>query len=213
MLKRTIIPLFIGLCVWSGPLLGQYTASDSIIPEEYQDMAVGESRDVPCDGWLNTKAFDYQPVVHQGHFFWSQWKAELASRPLPAWAWYYAYPNPDPVSEDERAIWEGAKIQVHCWVYRSSWLIQHHRDIVARLGNVVANCDRSGGGEALWAETYDPYMSDAPQSFTTGDCDGDTGGGGGGGGGDCTWVWVEIQISGDGQTWDTLWSGYACETQ
>ncbi|HZG44091.1 MAG TPA: hypothetical protein VEY93_14180 [Longimicrobium sp.] len=176
-------------------------------------MAEGEYRDVPCDSRLNN-AFDYQPVVHEGHYFWSQWHSDLATRPLPAWAWYRAYPNPDPVSDDERAIWKSAKIYVHCWVYRSSYFIQHHRDIVGRSGNVVANCDRTGPAQPLWAQTYDPYMADAPEALIVEECDGYGGGGGDGSGSGRGCTWVEIEISYDGGlTWSLLWSGYACNAQ
>lgn len=212
MLKRIVYPIILGFCVWAEPLSGQYTAGDSIIPVELRDMVEGESRDVPCPSRLNN-AFGYQAVAHQGHFFWSQWHSDLTNYPLPSYNWYHAYPNRDPVSDDERAIWKNARIQVHCWVYKAYWLMQWHYDIVARSGSVEANCDRSGGGEALWAEAYDPYAADAPRSLATEDCDGDDSSGGGGGK-DCTWVYADIQISyNGGRTWDTLWSGYACQTQ
>lgn len=210
MIKIVAASLFLCLSAYTSPLLGQYSSGDTIIAPEFQEMVEGESRDIPCPRWLNDEVFDYQPVEHEGHRFWSEWKSESLAYPLPSLNWYFAYPDPDPVSDDERAIWRNARVRVRCWVYRAHWLLRTHYHVVERSGSVVANCDRTGGGEMLWADSYDPYVSGAPQSFTSEDC----GRHGGGGGADCTWVYTEIEISyNGGQRWDMLWSGYACQTQ
>lgn len=185
----------------------------------YDDMVVGESRDVPCPANLNSYfKEDRSPVEFKEHDFISSWRSVIWHFPLPSHNWYEATPSRDVVSVTGDATWQDARIQVHCWVYRSSWVIVHHYHHIASSGRLV--CPDPNRALGMWDEQFDPYAPDEVQTLGLSDdvqtlglyCEEDGGGGGGGSNGTCTPM--EIQVSYDGgRTWTTVYKGNVCEAQ
>lgn len=128
----------------------------------------------------------------------SVWFAFSPDRPLPSKTWYYANPDRDIISTDNTAIWKWAEIKVHCWIYKSMYVMIRHYDPIDFGGypSLIPSDPGSGGcgGEYVtsispvgtWGsphlsyettdEYYDPYD---PGCGGSGD-----GGGGAGGDGD-----------------------------
>jgi hypothetical protein len=154
-------------------------------------MAVGEFRDVPCEYSYAPSFYSYYGVEFEDQMFMSVWVSERSDFPLPAWNWYYAYPMQTVVSNNGKYRWENAKIQVHCWVYRSLYGITHHRDHVASLGRLVELCEDDW--EEIEIEAYEDDGT-APNSTVSTTC-GDAGGGGPGGDpGGSTWRCYTVTI-------------------
>jgi hypothetical protein len=146
----------------------------------YEDMAVGESRDVPCEYSFGSSFYSPYGVEFESQWFKSEWRSKRSDFPLPSWNWYYAYPTQTLVSGNGKYRWENAEIQVHCWVYRSLYGITIHRDHVASLGRLVELCEDDW--ERIDIEAYDDGGT-VPNSAPLSTCGGDGGGSGGGGGG------------------------------
>lgn len=187
MLRRFLFPLLLPLYVIPCGARSQSTSYEtSVEGSGYEDMAVGESRDVPCEYSFGPKFYSYYGVEFEGQMFRSaEWRSKRSDFPLPAWNWYYAYPLQTLVSNNEKYRWENAEIQVHCWVYRSLYGITIHRDHVASLGRLVELCEDDW--ERIEIEAHDGGGT-APNLTSSTTCDGDDDGdGGGGGGGGSTW--------------------------
>lgn len=119
--------------------------------------------------------------------FLSDWRSKRSDFPLPSWNWYYALPNRNPISDDRKARWNNAEIQVHCWVYRAMYLLQHHRDVVAGAGQLVELCEEDR--DIIDIEAYDDGGT-APGSTPLSTCSG----GGGGGDGGSVWTCYTVTI-------------------
>jgi hypothetical protein len=158
----------------------------------YENLAEG-AYDVPCEYGYSGRFQQYYGVEFEDYMFMTDWRSKRSDFPLPAWNWYYAIPMRDVVSNDGKARWENAEIQVHCWIYRAMYMLQHHRDIVAAAGQLVELCEDDwrldvrreegyddGDGSRLGSSRYDPYASRwGADDF----CSDDNDGGGGGAGG------------------------------
>jgi hypothetical protein len=155
------------------------TYETSVEGSGYEDMPVGESRDVPCEYSYAPTFYSHYGVEFEGQMFTSEWRSRRSDFPLPAWNWYYAYPMQTVASNNGKYRWEDAEIQVHCWVHRSLYGITIHRDHVASLGRLVVLC------EGDWEEEIEIQAYTTPSPTTLSMCggDGDDDGGGGGGGG------------------------------
>ncbi len=198
MLRRILLALLLVIPViphGTHAQTGSYETS--VEGSGYEDMYVGEFRDVPCEYSFSARFYSYYGVEFEGQMFMTQWRSKLGldRAPLPSWNWYYAYPMRTVVSNNGKYRWEDAEIQVHCWVYRAMYVITHHRDHVASLGRLVELCegdwkrdvrredgyyDDGDDGSRLGSSKYDPYSS---SWGVTDFCADDNDGGGGGAGG------------------------------
>jgi hypothetical protein len=184
MLRGILASLLIGLAIFPHGALAQTTVHDtSVEGSGYEDMAIGESRDVPCPYGLSATVDGHYGVPFGNYMFMSEWQSKRRDFPLPAWNWYHAVPNRSPISNDRKARWDNAEIQVHCWVYRAMYMIQRHYDVVAGSGSLVELCEDDW--ERRDIEAYDDG-STVPGSTPLSTCGGD----GGGGGGDEGSVWT-----------------------
>lgn len=174
MLRRSLLTLLLALHI----LPHGASAQDSYGAGVYEDMAEGESRDVPCEYSFAPSFYSPYGVEYEGQWFRSEWRSKRSDFPLPSWNWYYAYPTKTVVSGNGKYRWENAEIQVHCWVYRSLYGITIHRDHVASLGQLVELCEDDW--ERIDIESYDDAGT-VPAALPT--CSGDGAGGGVGGGG------------------------------
>jgi hypothetical protein len=190
MLRRILLALLLLLHVLPHGARAQtvtYTYETSVEGSGYEDMAAGESRDVPCEYSFAPTFYSYYGVEFEGQMFSSEWRSKRSDFPLPAWNWYYAYPARTVVSNNGDYRWENAEIQVHCWVYRSLYGITIHRDHVASLGRLVELCEGEWDDrERIEIQGHDDGVT-APTSALSTTCGGDEGGGGGGGGGGSMW--------------------------
>lgn len=178
--RGILIPLLTGLLVLPHGTLAQTALYETdIAGSGYEDMAVGESRDVACEYGFSRNFAGHTGVPFEGYMFLSDWRSKRSDFPLPSWNWYYALPDRNPVSEDRKARWNNAEIQVHCWIYRAMYLLHHHRDVVAGAGQLVELCEEDR--ERIDIEAYDDGGT-VSNSATLSTCSGDGGGGGGGGG-------------------------------
>jgi hypothetical protein len=179
MLRKILITLLLALPALAHEARAQSTSYEtSVEASGYEDMAVGESRDVPCDYSYGPSFYSYYGVEFEDQMFTSEWRSKRSDFPLPAWNWYYAYPVQTVVSNNGKYRWENAEIQVHCWVYRSLYGITIHRDHVASLGHLVELCEND------WEEEIEMQAhDDGSTTLSTCTGDGDDGGGGGAGGG------------------------------
>jgi len=199
MLRRlhlTALLLFIPVHPY-GTLAQTATYETDVFGSGYEDMAEGESRDVPCEYSLSPAVFEHYGVEFKGHMFLSEWRSIRSDFPLPSWNWYYALPNRNPISNDGKARWEDAQIQVHCWVYRVMYVIRHHRHHVASLGRLVELCEVDWEEDDDWEEIEVQASGDggtAPNFTSSTICNGDGGGGGGGGDGGSTWRCYTVTI-------------------
>jgi hypothetical protein len=175
MLRRILLTLLLVLCVLPHGARAQSSTYTSVEPA-YDDLAVGESRDVPCEYSYGPSFYSYYGVEFEGQMFMSEWRSKRSDFPLPAWNWYYAVPMQTIVSNNGKYRWENAEIQVHCWVSRSLYGITHHRDHVASLGRLVELCEGDWDDD----DREEIYMQDGGSTLST-TCGGDGGGGGGGG--------------------------------
>lgn len=160
-----------------------YTYETSVAGSGYEDMAVGESRDVPCEYSFAPTFYSYSGVEFEGQTFSSEWRSKRSDFPLPAWNWYYAVPTQTVVSNSGKYRWENAEIQVHCWVYRALYVLTHHRDHVASLGRLVELCEGDWDDRDLDEIENRAGGGTVPNPALSTSCGGDGGGGGGGGGG------------------------------
>jgi hypothetical protein len=211
MLRTILFALVIPLPVLPHGAHAQSTYETSVQGSGYEDMAVGEFRDVPCEYSYAPSFYSYYGVEFEGQMFRSEWRSKRSNFPLPAWNWYYAYPMHTVVSNNGKYRWENAEIQVHCWVYRSLYVFTIHRDHVASLGELVELCegdwrvdarredeyDDGDGSSRLGSSRYDPY---ARSGGTTKFCAEDNDGGGGGTGG--TQYYPGDYTGGETVTWD-----------
>lgn len=187
MLRGILLALLWTICVYSDEARAQGTYTTST-EGSYEDMAVGESRDVPCEYSFGPSFYSPFGVEFEGQWFKSEWRSKRSDFPLPAWNWYYAYPASTVISGNGKYRWENAEIQVHCWVYRSLYGITIHRDHVASLGRLVELCEDDW--ERIDIETY-AAGGPVPHSATLSTCGGGGGGGGGGSVGRCYIVTIE----------------------
>lgn len=165
MLRKSLIALLIALPVLPHGTRAQSTSYEtSVEGSGYEDMAVGEFRDVPCEYSYGPSFYSYYGIEFEDQMFMSQWisKVGLDKAPLPSWNWYYAYPMQTVVSNNSKYRWEDAEIQVHCWVYRALYVIMHHRDHVASLGRLVELCEDDW--EEIESRAYDDGVT-APSSM------------------------------------------------
>lgn len=179
MLRGILLALFLALSVLSHGAQAQNNYGSSVESLGYEDMAVGESRDVPCEYSFAPSFYSPYGVEFEGQWFKSEWRSKRSDFPLPAWNWYYASPTQTVVSSNAKYRWENAEIQVHCWIYRAFYILQHHRDVVAGTGRLVELCEDDW--ERIDIEAYDDGGT-VPNSAPLSPCSGDGGGGGGGGG-------------------------------
>lgn len=191
--RGILLALLLALLVLPHGARAQSTSYEtSLEGSGYEDMAVGESRDVPCEYSYAPSFYSYYGVEFEGQMFRSEWRSKRSDFPLPAWNWYYAYPNSTVVSNHGTHRWENAEIQVHCWVYRAMYVITHHRDHVASLGRLEEIC-----GEDNWEEiemqAYDDGGSGSNSTVST-TCSGDGGGDPGRGPGGSTWRCYTVTI-------------------
>jgi hypothetical protein len=195
MSRRLCVALFLALPVLSHRVQAQTsTYETSVAGSGYEDMADGETRDVPCEYTYYRHFAGHSGIDFEGYLFLSDWRSKRSDFPLPSWNWYYALPSRNPVSSDGKARWDNAEIQVHCWIYRAMYILHHHRDVVAAAGQLVELCEGDwridlrredgyddGDGSRLGSSRYDPY---ARSSWgATQFCADDSDGGGGGAGG------------------------------
>ena len=178
MLRKILLPLLLTLTALPHGARAQSTSFEtSVEGSGYEDMAVGESRDVPCEYSYAPSFYSYYGVEFEDQMFMSTWVSERSDFPLPAWNWYYAYPHQTVVSNNGKYRWENAKIQVHCWVYRALYVLAIHRDHVASLGRLVEIC-----GDDNWEEIEIEMQADddgvTAQNSTVSAICGDAGGGG-----------------------------------
>lgn len=182
MLREILLALFLFLCVGPRGIHAQSIYRTSVAGSNYEDMAVEESRDVPCEYSFGSSFYSPFGVEFEGHWFKSEWRSKRSDFPLPSWNWYYALPTQTVISGNGKYRWENAEIQVHCWVYRSLYGITIHRDHVASLGRLVELCEDDW--DKIDIEAYDDSGTSLNSTLLTpcsGDGDGDGGGGGSGG--------------------------------
>jgi hypothetical protein len=193
MLKRVLASLLWSLLVFPRGALAQTALYEETGVEgsPYEDMAEGESRDVPCPYGLSATVDGHYGVPFGDYMFMSDWQSKKSDFPLPAWNRYYAVPVRSVISNDRKARWDNAEIQVHCWVYRAMYLIQRHYDVVAVSGTLVELCEDDW--ERIDIEAYDD-VGTAQGSTTLSTCGGDGGGGGGGGDGGSVWTCYTVTI-------------------
>lgn len=110
MLRRSLLALLLALHI----LPHGASAQDSYGTGIYEDMAEGESRDVPCEYSFAPSFYSPYGVEYEGQWFRSEWRSKRSDFPLPSWNWYYAYPTKTVVSGNGKYRWENAEIQVHC---------------------------------------------------------------------------------------------------
>jgi hypothetical protein len=165
----------------------------SIAGSGYEDMADGESRDFPCEYGLSARFYEHYGVEFEGYMFLTDWVSKRSDFPLPSWNWYRPLPNRSLISNDGKARWDNAEIQVHCWVYRRLYVLRIHRDVVAAMGQLVELCeddwridlrredsDYDGDGSRLGSSRYDPYASSwGYEEFCSDNNDGGAGNGSG----------------------------------
>jgi hypothetical protein len=194
-------------------LIGSFLWADSLRAQ------VVETFNINCPTGLNTRFNDYQPVEHDGAYFWSEWMAEVQTGyPLPSYAWYRASPNSTLISQDGGLRWYDARIQVHCFATRSLLATVLHYHQVGSTGRTeIIQCKSSGGSSTPidpfqndpYNTEYDPYTS-AGSYTDTSECTGNSPDGGG----DCQQVFVTVEVSYDGgNTWETWWEGWATVCQ
>jgi hypothetical protein len=193
MLRKILFALLVALPVLPHGARAQSTSYETNVEGSgYEDMAVGESRDVPCEYGYSARFHSHYGVEFEGQMFMSQWLSKSSKFPLPSWNWYYAYPMQTVVSNNGKYRWENAEIQVHCWVYRALYVITHHRDHVASLGRLVELCENDW--EEIEMRAYDDGGT-VPNLTLSTPCGSDgSGGGGGGGDGGSNWRCYTVTI-------------------
>jgi len=128
---------------------------------------------------------------------------------------YLGYPNPVK-SADGQKIWDNPTAWVECWInwYLESGGEQAYYDWhIVEYGGDVRDCVGSNtggsGGPNGIPDEYDPYEPYDPWGCS----DASSGGGGGdndGGAGGCRVEYVYVEVSYDGgNTWHTIWEGFA----
>jgi hypothetical protein len=108
MLRRILSTLFLALLVLPHGTRAQtitYTYETSVEGSGYEDMAVGESRDVPCEYSYAPTFYSYSGVEFEGQMFSSEWRSKRSDFPLPAWNWVF------------RPLESG-------WLFRNIWVFQ-----------------------------------------------------------------------------------------
>jgi hypothetical protein len=98
MLGRIIFTLLLLPCVLPHDARAQtvtYTYETGVEGSGYDDMAVGESRDVPCEYSYAPTFYSHYGVEFESQMFTSEWRSRRSDFPLPAWNWYAVQDDPD----------------------------------------------------------------------------------------------------------------------